>query len=116
MDLPKRSNVAIPENNVAALEEVLVSLRVIKATDHRPHGRYWGRDFLDHSGAALVGPHWVAVVDGNRVWDLRCASQWRPAEDDGGGGGWCLLRLLTCCGYDGGAIGARGVVAIDSVK
>ena len=59
---------AVAVNEVAALQKVLVGLRVIEAADDGPHGGDWGVDGLDHDGAALVGPHHVAVVASRGIW------------------------------------------------
>lgn len=65
VDLPERSDVAIADDHVAALYEVLVGLRVVESPDHRPDGGDRGGDFLDHGGAGLVGPHRMRMVDGH---------------------------------------------------
>lgn len=60
--LPESAHVAVADDNVAALQEVLVRLGVVEAPDDRPDGADGGVDRLHHGGAALVGPHRVAVV------------------------------------------------------
>lgn len=62
MDFPERADVAVSDNDVAALEEALVGLRVVEAADHGPHGVYGGGDGLDHGGAALIWADHVRVV------------------------------------------------------
>ncbi|RXI01500.1 hypothetical protein DVH24_014849 [Malus domestica] len=62
LHLPQRSHVAAALDDVAALDEVFVRLRVVEAPHHRPHGGHGRSDLLSHGGAALVGPHSVRVV------------------------------------------------------
>lgn len=67
LDLPEGADVAVADDDVAALDEVLVGLRVVEAADHRPDRGHRGGDLLDHGGAALVGSHGVGVVPGHRL-------------------------------------------------
>lgn len=62
MDLPECAHVAVAVNDVAALDEVLVSLGVVEATDDGPDGRDGSGDLLDDGGAALVGANDEGVV------------------------------------------------------
>lgn len=66
MDFPERADVSVSDNDVAALEEVLVGLRVFEAADHGPYGVDGGGDGLDHGGAALIWAGHVRVV----VYDI----------------------------------------------
>lgn len=68
LDLSESAHVTIAVDDVAALEEVLVGLRLVESTDHRPDGRDGSVDGMDHGGAALVGPEGVVVVVGHQVW------------------------------------------------
>ena len=70
VNLPEGSDVAVADDYVAALDEVLVGLRVVKPPDHRPDGGYGGGDFLDHGGAGLVRPYRMRVVNGHRFRHL----------------------------------------------
>nr|GLL26964.1 hypothetical protein VIGAN_04129500 [Ipomoea trifida] len=70
-DLAEGAHVAVPHDDVAALHEVLVGLRVVEAADHGPNGGDGGGDPLDHGGAALVGSHRMGVIAGHRFRDLR---------------------------------------------
>lgn len=120
MDLAESPDVAIPMNDLTALDKVLVGLRIVETADDRPHGRDRGRYFLDDGGAALVGAYSVGVVAHNRVRDLRLgwAGEWYR-EDSGGGGRWwswwLLLRLFTRGGYGRGS-GAKGGRGVDPAK
>ena len=73
---------------MAALDEVLVGLRVVEAAHDGPDGGHGGGDLLDHGGAALVGAHLVSMVHGHRVGDL--------------GGAWQRVAALTL--FDCGGI------------
>lgn len=53
---------AVADDDVAALQEMLVRLRVVEAADQGPHGLQRGCDLLHHRRAALVRPHRVDVV------------------------------------------------------
>ena len=62
MDLTEATNVStVSAYDVAAFEEVFVSLRVVEASDDGPYGRNRGGDLLDHGGAALVRTNLVRV-------------------------------------------------------
>ncbi|BAT84031.1 uncharacterized protein HKW66_Vig0115240 [Vigna angularis] len=67
--LAERADVAVSQDDVAALHEVLVGLWVVEAPHHGPHGGDRRRDLLHHGGAALVRGHRVDVVAGHHVWD-----------------------------------------------
>ncbi|EYU20065.1 hypothetical protein MIMGU_mgv1a015405mg [Erythranthe guttata] len=60
--LPERAHVAVAEDDVAALEEPLVLLRLVEAAHHRPDRADGGVDGLHRRGAALVRRHRVRVV------------------------------------------------------
>jgi len=62
VDFPERPDVAVASNDVTALHEVLVGLRVVKAPHDGPHGGHRGGDLLHHCRAALVFSHRVTVV------------------------------------------------------
>ncbi|KAA8517459.1 hypothetical protein F0562_017752 [Nyssa sinensis] len=68
VDLAEGAYVAVPADDLAALDEVLVRLWVVEAANDGPNGGDWGRDLLDHGGAALVGSHDVRVVASHGVW------------------------------------------------
>ncbi|KAL2500429.1 hypothetical protein Fot_34277 [Forsythia ovata] len=70
VDLTESTHVTVSDDDVAALEEMLVGLRVVEAADDGPDGGYWGGDFLNHSGAALVRADRVGVIAGYVVWYL----------------------------------------------
>uniref|UniRef100_A0A0A0L1E3 Uncharacterized protein n=1 Tax=Cucumis sativus TaxID=3659 RepID=A0A0A0L1E3_CUCSA len=61
------SNVAVTDDDVTALDEVLVRLRVVEAADDGPHGGDRGIDLLNDGGAALVHGNSVVVVTRHRV-------------------------------------------------
>lgn len=67
--LPERAHIAVAQDDVAALHEVLVGLRVVEAPHHGPHGGDGRRDLLHNGGAALVRRHRVDVVACHRVGD-----------------------------------------------
>ena len=67
VDLAEGPDVAVAEDDVAALDEVLVGLRVVEAPHDGPDGGDRGGDLLDHGGAALLRGHHVGVVPGHRV-------------------------------------------------
>ena len=48
VDFTEGTNITIPNNDVTALDEVLVSLGVIEAADHGPDGGYGGGDLLEY--------------------------------------------------------------------
>ena len=62
VDLAEGAHVAVSDDDVAALDEVLVGLGVVEAPHDWPHGGDGGVDLLDHGGAALLGAHGVGVV------------------------------------------------------
>lgn len=64
---PKRADVAVAGDDMAALKEVLVDMRRVESADHRPDGVDWGADILNHGGAALVWARRVGVVEGDNV-------------------------------------------------
>lgn len=97
VDLPESTNVSVSDNDVAALDEVFVGLRVVEATDEGPDGGDGGRDFLNHGGAALVRANSVGVVAGYMVGDFGGAR--RPS---------LVLLGLFICGSGGG--GCRGIL------
>lgn len=92
LDLPESAYVAVPDDDVTALEKVLVGLRVVEAADDGPDGGDGGGDFLNRGGAALVRTDGVSVITGYVVGDFRGAR--RPSLEllglfirSGGGGG-----------------------------
>jgi len=62
VDFPECADVAVADDDVTALEKVLVSLGVVESADDGPDGGDGGGDGLDHGGAALVGADGVGVV------------------------------------------------------
>lgn len=94
-DLPEGPDVAVSDDHVAALDEVLVRLRVVEAADDGPHGGDGGEDVLAHGGAALVGAHRVGVVAGHVVRDL-CGGGVAVGlfAGRGGGSGWGFVDSL----------------------
>lgn len=89
-NLSQGSDVAVAEDDVAALDEVFVCLRVVEAADDGPHGGDGGGDLLRDGGAALVGADGVVVVASDVVGYL--------------GGGGVTVGLFTC---GGGGCGGR---------
>jgi len=67
--LAERAHVAVAQDDVAALHEMLVGLRVVEAPHHGPHGGDGRRDLLHDGGAALVRGHRVDVVASHRFGD-----------------------------------------------
>ncbi|PON94339.1 hypothetical protein TorRG33x02_098130, partial [Trema orientale] len=51
LDLAEGPDVAVADDDVAALDEVLVGLGVVEPPDDRPDGGDGGGDLLDHGGA-----------------------------------------------------------------
>lgn len=68
-DFTKGTNFTIPNDDVTAFDEVLVSLGIIESADNGPDGGDGGGDLLDNGRAALVGTNWVRVVASNGVRD-----------------------------------------------
>lgn len=97
-DLPQRADVAVSQDDVAALDEVLVGLRVVEAADDWPDGGDGGRDELRGGGAGLVWADGVGVVAGHVVGDL-CRRRLAVRLFVGGGGGGCFADSLK---YEGG--------------
>lgn len=64
---PKRADITVAGDDVAALEEVLVYMRRVESADHRPDGVDWGSDLLNYGRAALVWARRVGVVAGDVV-------------------------------------------------
>lgn len=62
MHFAEGAHVAVPNDDVAALDEVFIGLRVIKTADDGPYGRDGGGDALDHGGATLVWANGVSVA------------------------------------------------------
>ena len=60
--LTESADIAIADDDMATLHEVLVSLRIIEAADDRPDGGDGSGDLLYDGGAALVGADGVCVV------------------------------------------------------
>lgn len=71
VDFTEGADVAVAEDDVAALDEVLVGLRVVEAADDGPDEGDGGGDLLDDGGAALVGGHGVGVVASHGVGEWR---------------------------------------------
>ncbi|KAA8517726.1 hypothetical protein F0562_015215 [Nyssa sinensis] len=57
VNLAESADVAVPDDDVAALDEVLVGLWIVEAADDGPHCSDRGGDLLDGGCAALVGAH-----------------------------------------------------------
>lgn len=67
LDLAERAHVPVAVDHVAALEEVLVCLRVVKAAHHGPDSGDGRVDGLHHGRAALLGRDRVGVVASHGV-------------------------------------------------
>lgn len=90
MDLPERTDdFSVADDDVAALEEVFIGLRIVEAADYRPYGVDGGGDGADDGGAALVvvGTHWVGMVMEVVIGDADIASRRRHGEVSGECGG-----------------------------
>lgn len=96
VDLTKSANVAVADEDVAGLDEVLVGLGVVESADDGPDGGDGSGDLLGDGGAALVGVEEVGVVGG----------EW---EGHGGRGSGPRVVILEV------AMGGCGGV-VDSVK
>lgn len=88
MNFPESSDVAVAEEEVAATEEVFVSLWVVKATNYGPNGGEWCVYLFDHGGATLVWTKRVCVIDCYRVRDL-CTVAWGGCVAANGGVSRC---------------------------
>ena len=62
VDLTEGTHVTVSEDDVAALDEMFISLWVVEVANDGPHSGDWGSDLLYHSRAALVGAYRVGVV------------------------------------------------------
>jgi hypothetical protein len=62
VDLTESTHVAVSEDDVAALEEMFISLWVVEVANDRPYSGDRGSDLLYHGRAALVGAYSVGVV------------------------------------------------------
>uniref|UniRef100_A0A6N2KPX7 Uncharacterized protein n=1 Tax=Salix viminalis TaxID=40686 RepID=A0A6N2KPX7_SALVM len=69
VDLTEGTHVTVPEDDVAALDEMFIGLRVVEVANDGPHSGDRGSDLLHHSRAALVGAHRVGVVARDGFWD-----------------------------------------------
>ncbi|KAF9665277.1 hypothetical protein SADUNF_Sadunf16G0105900 [Salix dunnii] len=69
VDFTESAHVTVSEDDVAALDEMLVSLRVIEPANDRPYGGDWGSDLLYHRRAALVGANSVGVEARHGLWN-----------------------------------------------
>lgn len=67
VDFAEGSHVTVPDYNVATLEEIFVSLRVIESANQGPSRLDWGFDKLNHRGTTLVRSKGVYVVQRDRV-------------------------------------------------
>lgn len=81
VDLPHSPDPAVPVDDLAALDEVLVGLRAVEAAHHRPDDRHWGRDGPGCGRAALVRFYCMGMVLHHRV---------RHGESSRAGW-WCLV-------------------------
>ena len=54
MDLAEGLDIVVAENDVAALDKVLIALQVVEAPHDGPHCGGRGVDLLHHGGAPLV--------------------------------------------------------------
>lgn len=86
-------HVPIATDDVAALDEVFVCLRVIEATEDGPNGGDWGGDMLDHGGATLVWANGMSMMSSDGIGDLSGTWYWCTSlqffTGGGGGGGGC---------------------------
>ncbi|KAL4296625.1 hypothetical protein GQ457_12G008340 [Hibiscus cannabinus] len=67
VDFTKGTDFTVSDDDVAALDKVLVSLGVIEATDNGPDGGDWGRDLLYDGGATLVWTDEVGMMTSDGV-------------------------------------------------
>lgn len=102
VDLPEGSDTAISEDDMATLDEMLVSLRIVEAPDNGPHFGDRGIDLLDDSGAALILSDRVCVVAHHRLWHL--------------GGARSALNWLHLLGLLVARHGCTIIAVVDSVK
>lgn len=111
MDFPESADVAVADDDMAALEEVFVGLGVIEAADDGPDHGDGGGDGLDDGGAALVGAHGVGVVVVGVVRDGD-----RRVNSPYTGLGVFVTIDVAAGGSGGGGGGGGGVGGVDSVK
>ena len=62
VDFTESAHVTVSEDDVAALDEMFISLWVVEPANDRPYGGDRGSDLLHHRRAALVGAYSVGVV------------------------------------------------------
>ncbi|KAK2999375.1 hypothetical protein RJ639_037033 [Escallonia herrerae] len=110
VDFAEGTHVPVAYKNVAALDKVLVGLRVVEAADHRPDGGDGSGDLLDNGGAALRGAHRVRVEPRHRLRHRGGAGGQRAPPR--GGGRMLLLSLFKAAGVRSGG----GGVGIDSLE
>ncbi|KAK8485258.1 hypothetical protein V6N13_062745 [Hibiscus sabdariffa] len=98
VDFTEAADVAVADYDMAALEEVFVSLRVIKTANHRPDGFHGGVYGLNHGGATLIRTQVVNMVSRDHVGDGNTCGEREKAREGGG------LRLLfwVVAAADGG--------------
>lgn len=106
VDFAEGADVAVADDDVAALEEVLVGLGAVEAADDGPDGGDGGGDGLDDGGAALVGADGVGVVVqdffGYVIGERDCPC--------------CGMGLLFFVGVDGCGCDGHGVGVVNSVE
>ncbi|KAL4369665.1 hypothetical protein GQ457_05G031780 [Hibiscus cannabinus] len=98
VDFTEAADVAVADDDVAALEEVFVSLGVIETANHRPDGFHGGVYGLNQGGATLVRTKIVNMVSGHHVGDGDTGGE-REKVWEGGGVG---LSLVVAAAADGG--------------
>jgi len=62
VDLTESTHVTVSEDDVAALDEMFISLWVVEVANDRPYSGDRGSDLLYHGRAALVGAYSVGVI------------------------------------------------------
>ncbi|KAK8489389.1 hypothetical protein V6N12_073031 [Hibiscus sabdariffa] len=110
LDFAKTTHVSIAHGYVAALEEMLVCLGVVKATNERPNCLHGGLDGLNHRRTTLVRSQGVDVVRRDRVRQ-RDVVRKRETACQGLG---LLFVVATAAEGGGGAMEVQGGRHLDS--